>query len=111
MSQQAVNAMDDYDRIQKDNLAWLQDIADNLRELHAQIRAAYRLLAKQHHPDLNAGSPAAGAHTQALNAAHEILSDPEKRAAFDRELDAPKKSAPKTQPATIQLSCWRIFPM
>ena len=68
----------------------------------AQIRAAYRVLAKQHHPDLNAGSPAAVTHTQALNAAHEILSDPDKRAAYDRELDAPKKSAPKTHPAKIQ---------
>jgi DnaJ-class molecular chaperone len=68
----------------------------------AQIRAAYRVLAKQHHPDLHSGSSAAVAHTQALNAAHEILSDPEKRAAHDRELDAPKKSAPKTRPAKIQ---------
>ena len=45
-----------------------------------QIRAAYRVLAKQHHPDLNHKSPAALAHTQALNAAYEILSDPELRA-------------------------------
>jgi curved DNA-binding protein len=54
----------------------------------AQIRAAYRVLAKQHHPDLNPNSPAAVRHTQALNAAHEILSDPERRAAYDQELEA-----------------------
>ena len=58
-----------------------------------QVRAAYRLLAKRHHPDLNQGSPEAGARTQALNAAHEILTDPERRLAYDRELAAEKKSA------------------
>ena len=68
----------------------------------AQIRAAYRLLAKQHHPDLNPNSPAAVARTQELNAAHEILSDPESRAAYDRELDAPKKSSAETLAAKIQ---------
>ncbi len=68
----------------------------------AQIRAAYRVLAKQHHPDLNPHSPAAVARTQELNTAHEILSDPEQRAAYDRELDAPKKSSTETRPAKIQ---------
>jgi DnaJ-class molecular chaperone len=68
----------------------------------AQIRAAYRLLAKQFHPDLNPGSPAAIARTQELNAAHEILSDPKFREAYDRELDAPKKSADKTHASKIE---------
>jgi len=57
-----------------------------------QIRAAYRALAKQHHPDVNASSPAAVKHTQALNAAYEILSNPALRADYDRELDAPKQA-------------------
>jgi DnaJ-class molecular chaperone len=49
---------------------------------------------------LNAGSPAAVARTQELNAAYEILSDPELRAAYDRELDAPEKtSVPPRPPA------------
>jgi curved DNA-binding protein len=61
----------------------------------AQIRAAYRLLAKQFHPDLNPNSPAAIARIQQLNAAHEILSDAEFRRAYDRELDASKKFAGK----------------
>ena len=58
----------------------------------AQIRAAYRILAKQHHPDLNGGARAAVAHTQALNAAHEILSDPARRKAYDEEAAATKKT-------------------
>jgi DnaJ-class molecular chaperone len=68
----------------------------------AQIRTAYRLLAKQHHPDVNPDSPAASARTQELNAAHDILSDPELRAAYNRELDAPKKSSASARPAKVQ---------
>jgi curved DNA-binding protein len=52
----------------------------------AQIRTAYRLLAKRHHPDLNGNSPEATARAQVLNAAHETLSDPERREEYDREL-------------------------
>lgn len=55
-------------------------------ELH--IRSAYRLLAKQYHPDVNGGSDAAKAMTQALNAAYEILSDPIRRKAYDSQHDA-----------------------
>ncbi len=58
----------------------------------AQIRAAYRILAKQHHPDLNPRSPAAVANTQKLNAACEILSDPARRLAYDRQLDQARMS-------------------
>lgn len=68
----------------------------------AQIRAAYRVLAKQFHPDVNGGSPAAVRRTQELNAAHETLSDPAQRSEYDRELDAPKVSAAKTRGAKIQ---------
>ena len=53
------------------------------------IRAAYRKLAKKHHPDLNPGKPEAAERFKAANAANDILSDPEKRARFDRgEIDA-----------------------
>src|SRR5687767_8815049 len=48
-----------------------------------QIRAAYRVLAKQHHPDTNPNSPGAVSQTQQLNAAYEVLSDPERRRAYD----------------------------
>ena len=68
----------------------------------AQIRAAYRLLAKQFHPDVNHGLRAAEERTQELNAAHETLSDPARRREYDRELDAPKTSAPKARPEKIQ---------
>jgi DnaJ-class molecular chaperone len=53
------------------------------------IRKAYRKLAKKHHPDLNAGKPDALERFKLVNAANDILSDPEKRGRFDRgEIDA-----------------------
>lgn len=60
----------------------------------SQIRAAYRFLAKQHHPDLNPGSTTAVTQTQAINLAYEILSDPSRRAAYDRELANRKPGTP-----------------
>ncbi|MFI4988354.1 MAG: DnaJ C-terminal domain-containing protein [Alphaproteobacteria bacterium] len=54
-----------------------------------EIRAAYRKLAKRHHPDLNPGKKDAEERFKAISAANELLSDPEKRARFDRgEIDA-----------------------
>jgi DnaJ-class molecular chaperone len=56
-----------------------------------QIRAAYRLLAKQLHPDVNGAEADALAQTQRLNAAYEILSDPAQRRAYDAELARAEK--------------------
>ncbi len=61
----------------------------------AQIRTAYRLLAKRHHPDVNPGSAEAVALSQMLNAAHETLSDPARRRAYDRELSAAASPSPR----------------
>jgi len=55
----------------------------------AAIKSAFRKLAKRHHPDLHPGDPKAAERFQELNTANDLLSDPEKRARFDRgELDA-----------------------
>jgi DnaJ-class molecular chaperone len=55
----------------------------------AAIQKAYRKLAKLHHPDLNPGKPEAAAKFQEISAANALLSDAEKRAAYDRgEIDA-----------------------
>ena len=51
----------------------------------AEIKSAYRKLAKKYHPDLNAGNDV---KFKELNSAHDVLADPTKRAAFDRgEID------------------------
>jgi DnaJ-class molecular chaperone len=68
----------------------------------AQVRAAYRLLSKRHHPDLNNGSHEAVAHTQELNAAYEVLSDAARRRAYDRELDEKSSSAAARRSGKIQ---------
>jgi molecular chaperone DnaJ len=48
------------------------------------IKAAYRKLAMQHHPDKNGGCKDSEAKFKALSAAYACLSDPQKRAAYDR---------------------------
>jgi DnaJ-class molecular chaperone len=61
-----------------------------------QIRVAYRKLAKRFHPDLNPGQKAAEDRFKAISAANELLSDPEKRARFDRgEIDAAGQERPE----------------
>ena len=60
------------------------------------IRKAYRKLAKEFHPDLNPGKPAAEARFKAVTAANDILSDPEKRARYDRgEIDESGAERPR----------------
>ena len=48
------------------------------------IKKAYRTLAKKYHPDLNPNDPAAEAKFKEVNDAYSVLSDPDKRAAYDR---------------------------
>ncbi|HEV8036837.1 DnaJ C-terminal domain-containing protein [Yoonia sp.] len=48
-----------------------------------EIKRAYRKMARKYHPDVNA-SPEADAKFKAAAAANDVLSDPEKRAAYDR---------------------------
>lgn len=53
------------------------------------IKKAYRQLAKKLHPDLNPGNAKAAAEFKEVSAANDMLSDPEKKARFDRgEIDA-----------------------
>jgi curved DNA-binding protein len=47
------------------------------------IRAAYRTLARQHHPDVNK-EPGAEDRFKEISEAYEVLRDPEKRAQYDR---------------------------
>jgi DnaJ-class molecular chaperone len=58
----------------------------------ADIKSAYRRLAKKLHPDANKHDPKAATRFSELNAAYEIVGDEDKRKAFDRgEIDAEGK--------------------
>lgn len=48
------------------------------------IKAAYRKLARKHHPDLNPNDKEANKRFQQINEANEVLSDPEKRKKYDQ---------------------------
>lgn len=50
----------------------------------ADIKKAYRQLAKQYHPDLNPGDKSAEAKFKEVNEAYEVLSDSDKKAKYDQ---------------------------
>ena len=78
----------------------------------AQIKKAFRQLAIEFHPDKNPKNPAAEDKFQRISEAYAVLSNPEKRAEYDRsdsasqnrtEPRSPKRShqsAPRTKPAS-----------
>jgi len=60
------------------------------------IRKVYRKLAKQLHPDLNPGKPAAEARFKSVASAYDLLSDPDKRSRYDRgEIDESGAERPR----------------
>lgn len=62
----------------------------------AEIKSAYKKLAKKLHPDLNPGDKSAEAEFKKVSAAFDILKDKEKRGQYDRgEIDAQGQERPQ----------------
>lgn len=49
-----------------------------------ELKKAYRKLAKENHPDLHPGDKSCEARFKEINEAYEVLSDPDKRAKYDK---------------------------
>ena len=65
-----------------------QRLGINRGASEAEIKKAYRSLAKQHHPDRNKDNPNAAKRFGEVTSAYDILSDKDKRARYDRgEID------------------------
>src|ERR1043165_4424074 len=69
-----------------------------------EIKAAYKRLARSHHPDLNGGSAEAAQAFVQISYARDILVDPKRRAEYDAERNArsgPGSYAPVLKPAGV----------
>jgi curved DNA-binding protein CbpA len=66
-----------------------------------EIRAAFRRLARRHHPDLGSASPA---RMVVINRAYAVLSDPERRRRYDagRARFAPAPTAAPSPPPSVE---------
>ena len=66
-----------------------------------EIRAAYRRLMREHHPDLRPGDPSAEEMARRLTAAWAVLSRPSRRAAYDRTRVRANPSPPAPAPPPV----------
>ena len=79
------------------------------RSTAQQIRQAYRDLARRHHPDTRGGETSSDMAT--INAAWHVLSDPQRRAAYDQSR-TPRSARPMTTSSTASTaSAPRIRPL
>ena len=59
-----------------------------------EIKASFRNLARQYHPDLNPDDPQAAEYFKEISEAYETLSDPRKRRRYDRDRKLTEKNYP-----------------
>ena len=59
-------------------------LESNERATPEELKKAYRRLARQYHPDASPDDPAAEAKFKEISHAYEVLSDPDRRAHYDR---------------------------
>lgn len=66
----------------------------------AEIRDAYRRLARDHHPDRTASSGGDGRSMRRINEAYRVLSDPARRAVYDASLRDPVATVAASAPGS-----------
>lgn len=73
------------------------------------IEAAYRRLSRKHHPDVSEEADA-GRRMRELNEAFEVLSDPARRRAYDRQRSVGSRPASGPLPTSFQASLKSLLP-
>jgi curved DNA-binding protein len=63
---------------------YYQTLGVDRKASEKEIKRAFRKLAREYHPDVNPGDKQAEERFKSVNEAHEVLSDPEKRAKYDQ---------------------------
>lgn len=75
-----------------------------------RVRAAYRKLAHKYHPDKMPGNANAGRAMAAVNAAYEVLSDPQRRAEHDLWIRRAERPAqPRIQAPELPNTLWGLL--
>ena len=75
---------------------WYEVLGVRRNASAAEIRRAYQKLARLLHPDLNPGDPIAAERFRAVSRAFEVLSDPQRRAQYDRG-ETPPPQPPRAE--------------
>ena len=71
-----------------------------------EIKKAYRKLARQFHPDTNQGDKSAEERFKQVQTAYDVLSDDEKRKAYDRFGSTNGRTAPGPETAGASGTGW-----